>query len=150
MAKKFQVEKLSRAVEDIILPKFDKYIEDRKSDISLQAEIDEIVDKIDDYEMIVNDLVEELGKDYKDSIGFGRYWFKYDSELDTYIYDGNKLCTARGEVFNREGLYINYDTHSKIRTRIEAIITMFEETAFNEILKIVESQIDFNEFITKQ
>jgi hypothetical protein len=149
MTKNFEVENLTNALTDIILPKFNKYVEDRKNDISLHEQIDAIVDQIDDYELLVNDLVENLETDFKDNISIAGYWFKYSPELDTYIYDGEKLSNARYKVWNKEGLN-NWDMSRNIIRRITAIVTTLEPTSFDEVVKIVESKIDFNEFIVKQ
>jgi hypothetical protein len=149
MTAKFQVENLTRALTDIIIPKFDKYHEDRQNDISLQKQIDAIVDQIDDYELLVNDLVENLEPGFKDNIAIGGHWFKYDPELNTYIYDGNKLNNAKYKVWNKEGLNNTWNTHNEIITRITAIVTTLEETSWDEIVKIVESKINFSEFIVK-
>jgi hypothetical protein len=148
MTKNFEVENLTNALTDIIIPKFDKYVEERKNDISLQEQIDAIVDTIDNYEVLVNDLVKNLGTDFKDNIAISGYWFKYSPELETYIYDGEILANARYKVWNKEGLN-DWTSTQNIKRRITAIVTTLEPTSFDEVVKIVESKIDFNEFIVK-
>jgi len=153
MTEKFVIQTLSEAVNDIILPKFKKYIEDRRNDISLQDRINAIVDKIDDYESLVNDLVNDLGEDFKGNIRLDEYGFEYNQELDTYVYCEDKLETAKLKIWREDGLVSDTWCDHKdrlIKNRIAAIITTLEETSFDEIVKIVESQIDFNEFIVKQ
>ena len=149
MLKKFTVNTISKAISNIIVPKFEKYVEDRKNDISLQEKIDEIVDKIDDYELLVNGLVETLEPNFKDSITIGNYYFYYNTDANAYVFSGNKLDTAKGEVWSKNNLYSNWTHTNNIRTRITAIVATLAETSFDEMLKIVESQIDFNEFIVK-
>ena len=151
MNKNFQVNNLSEAVNNVILPKLEKYLEDRKSDISLREKIDAIVDKINDYEALVNDFVSnDLEDGFQDTVGLGRYWFRYDPDLDTYIYTNSKVQTAENEVYGADGLWNSWSIKELIQIRIKAIITTLDTTSFDQVLKIVESQIDFNEFITKE
>lgn len=149
MLEKFTVNTISSAISDIIVPKFEKYVEDRRNDISLQEKIDEIVDKIDDYELLVNSLVETLEPNFEKDITIGSYYFHYSTDANAYVFGGNKLETAKGEVWSKNNLYTNWTHTSKIKNRIAAIVATLAETSFDEMLKVVESQIDFNEFIVE-
>ena len=150
MNSKYAIETLTEAVNNIILPKFEKYVEDRKNDISLQPEVEAEVEKIEDYETLVIDLVSNLGKDFKNSINIGEYWFRYDPDLNTHVYANTKLESAKNTVYQKHGLVNYWQPRNGISTRVAAIITTLEETSFDEVVKIVESQIDFNEFLVKE
>lgn len=145
-----KIDNISQAISDIIIPKLEKYIEDRKNDVSLLDKIEAIVDKIDDYETLVNELVtNELEDNFKERIEIGGYGFTYEETLNAHIFNGNKLYRAKNDVWEQEGLDYYWRYSERINNRITAIVSTLEETSFDQIVKIVESQIDFNEFIVR-
>jgi hypothetical protein len=146
------VETLTEAVMDIITPKFSKYFEDRKSDITLQPEIDAIVNEIEEYEdLIDNVLVEGMpgisDEIFNHTINMGGYYFDYDKKTGAFTYSGDKEAHAKSIVWNKHSLYNGWSATDKIRTRVAAIITTMEETDFDSIVKKIEKDIDFNEFL---
>jgi hypothetical protein len=142
------VETLTEAVMDIITPKFSKYFEDRKSDITLQPEIDAIVNEIEEYEdLIDNVLVEGMPGISEHSISIGGHYFEYNKETGAFKYSGNIVESAKSQVWSKHNLWVGWLLEDRIKTRIAAIITTMEETDFDSIVKKIEKDIDFNEFL---
>lgn len=150
MYKNFAVNKLSTSIKDVILPKFNIYYQDRQNDISIKELIEDEITHIEDLEDLVIDITENHDfSNYKgyNTITIDGYSFRYNKELEDFEFSDDKEAAAKYRILSNEGLLANWSISELIRNRIDAILVTLEETSFNEILKIVENSIDFNEFI---
>lgn len=143
---------LTEAVMDILTPKFDKYIEDRRNDITLQPEIDKIIDEIENYEDLINNILAADVADLSDSmrdntIALGGYSFDYNKETELFKYLGDIPEIAKCIVCDAHYLNYRWSVTSTMKTRVSAIITTMVETDFDSIVTKIEKDIDFNEFL---
>jgi hypothetical protein len=124
---------------------------DEQNDPKLQDEINEVISTIEDYEDLL-DNINNLDSIVPDSlidytISLGGFNFKYDAESGIFKYHLNKLETAKTKVFTNHGLIKHWRSNTKLKNRIAGILTTLEESSFEELVKIVRSKIDFNEFL---
>lgn len=151
MYRNYQIKKLADAVNDIILPKFEQYLKDRRNDLLLQKRIDAVITKIEKLEDTLNNNFSDF--DFSESnwmsINLGKYYFHYNKATDEIKFGDSIENFAEREVWAEEGLYNTWESTEAIRTRVLAILSTIEETSFDKVVEIVEHQIDFNEFINR-
>ncbi len=143
---------VSESINNVILPKFHKYFEDRQNDISLNEEIEKEIAKIEKIVDFVNDIpVDELPEDVLENgvnFSIADLSFRYDSETESmklHWYTPEEL--AKNIVLNRHNLGNSWRKEELLRERILAIVSMLDDGNFDDILKVVETNLDFNEFI---
>jgi phage pi2 protein 07 len=151
MYTKFAVEHIAESINAIIIPKFNKYTEDRRNDVSLQPLIDAEIKKIEEANDLVENLMSsvEIDKDTYNSISLNGYTFYYNNQTESWDFSSNDIAaTVKSNLLYKEGLQNDWRVRDLIKDRIIAIIaTVDESNDHDAILKIVEDQIDFNEFI---
>jgi len=146
---RYQTEKTVEAIKNIILPKFDNYLKEKRESTSIKKEIEKEIEKL---EAVEDDLSNSsLNKYYDDkipmTITINETEFYYDKKSDMFRTDEDIKLIAQNIVYRRHNL-INYWRYSEnISTRITAIVALLEETSFEDALTLVESQIDFEEFM---
>lgn len=143
---------VSESINNVILPKFRKYIEDRQNDISLNEEIEKEIAKIEKIIDFVNDIsVDELPEDTLENgirFNIGDLSFGYDSETESMKLQWyTPEVLAKNTVLNRHNLSHCWSKEEALRERILAIVSMLDDGNFDDILKVVETNLDYNEFI---
>lgn len=143
---------VSESINNVILPKFHKYFTDRQNDISLNEEIEKEIAKIEKIVDFVNDIpVDELPEDVLENgvnFSIADLSFRYNSETESMKlqwYTPEEL--AKNIVLNRHNLGNSWRKEELLRERILAIVSMLDDGNFDDILKVVETNLDFNEFI---
>jgi|GEM_PF-6677795 len=143
---------VSESINNVILPKFCSYFEDRKNDISLNEEIEKEIAKIEKIVDFVNDIpIDELPEDVLENevnFSIGKLSFEYDSQTESMKlmwYTPEEL--AESIVLNRHNLGNKWEKEELLKKRILAIVSMLDEGNFDDILKIVETNLDYNEFM---
>jgi hypothetical protein len=150
MYRKFAVENLVKDLSNIILPKFDKWVEDKKNSKEIKAKIQ---DKIEEIEL-VQEMVDNMSEQFNSpetwaSINIGQYSFEYNKEKDSFEIREGIEEIAKRIVYRDANLYwISWETTGKLVDRIRAIVTTLSPTSNTEVTKIVESQINFEEFLS--
>ena len=150
MYKEFQIDNLSPAIFDIILPKFEQYIINKRNDKSTKEKIDNEVNNIENIEDLIYEMTNN--KDFSNfksynSMTIDGYYFNYDKSINEFKIGGNILEMATNRVFYKEGLTDNWNARDMIRSRIRSILVTLQETSFDETLAIISKQINFDEFI---
>src|SRR5665647_3554893 len=124
MYKNNEVNRLSEAIKDVILPKFTVYIEDRKNDLSVQGLIEKEVEHIEMLEDLVFDMTDNIDfSEFKsNNITLDNYNFKYNKELEEFEFNGDKELAAKGKILYQEGLTTSWTVSNMISRRINAIL----------------------------
>lgn len=149
--KKFAVTELEEAIADIIMPKAESYYTDRKNDVVLNELIEKEIAVIEALEDLVSNITSNVDfSNYTEKTNgmyINGYYFMYDKSKDDFVFSGDIESYARNLVLNREGLQSEWKYRSLIRKRIKAILVTLDTQSFEDILKNVEAQLDYNEFI---
>lgn len=146
---KYQAKITTEAIKNIILPKFDNFIEELRNSKEVQKEIAEEIKKIEALEDIISnaELDVHLNEDSLLGIWMNDYNFAYNKDSGLVkIYGGTKY-NAEQKVYRKYNLYPDWMKKELLNTRIEAIVSLLDPMAFKDILTVVESQIDFKEFL---
>jgi hypothetical protein len=144
------VNTLTLAVSEILIPKFHEYLKVKQNDPSLLLEVKQEIQKMEALEDLIEDKIMSLSlpeEFYKHSISIGGFYFEYNPIVDSFQFSGDKEGYARNTVFNKHHLFIMRNTESLVKHRIAAIIATLEETSFDEVVKIVEGQLNWDEFL---
>jgi hypothetical protein len=150
MYEKFAVNNLVDAISDILVPKLTQFIEDKKNSEEIQAKIKERIKSLEKLEEMVDNMTSSY--DFSElrysSITVDGYNFNYNKDLDVFEMGESIENVAKQTIYRDENLYyVSWSSISNMKTRIKGIVTTLTPASFDEILKIVESQIDFNEMI---
>jgi len=146
---KYQAKITTEAIKNIILPKFDNFMKELRDSKEVHKEVAEEIKKIEALEDVLSnaELDVHLNEDSYLEIWMNGYSFSYhkDSGL-VKVSDGAKNNAER-RVYEKHNLYSDWVKRGLLNTRIEAIVSLLDPMAFEDILTVVESQIDFKEFI---
>jgi hypothetical protein len=141
---------LTETISDILVPKLTKFVEDKKNSKEIQDKIKEKVHLLEKLEEMVDDMTSsyDFSEVKYSAITVDGHTFNYDKEKDTFEMPEGIENVAKQTVYRDENLYwVSWETVSKMKARIRGIITTLTPVNFDEVVKIVESQIDFNEMI---
>ena len=148
MYKRFQSRDLAQAINSIIIPEFEDYLNDKRNALEKEVNVEiNHIEELEDliYEMTVNKDFSKLEND--NYIQLDGYIFNYNKETEEFEYIDNKLNSAQSRIYSKKNLYNNWRTTTLLKERILAILVTLQETSWEETLNIVKSKIDFDEFI---
>lgn len=150
---KFQTETTVNALKDIILSKFDKFLEEKRNTPTITKEIKKEIEKIETIEDMLSNLPIEQYIDNNNSVSIylGGYSFYYNRQKEIFEVEGESAkSTATWRIYNHHNLNgINWREQDRLINRITGIVSLLDEAAFEDIRVIVESQLDFEEFMPK-
>lgn len=146
---KYQAKITTEAIKNIILPKFDNFMEDLRNSKEVQKEIAEEIKKIEALEDILSNAELDVHLNENSSLGIwmNDYNFAYNKDSGLVKIDGGTKYNAERKVYGKHNLYTDWMKRELLNTRIEAIVSLLDPMAFEDILTVVESQIDFKEFL---
>lgn len=153
--KAYQANKVSEAVLEVIHKEFHNYIEDRKNSDFIKNEVtkvrldlEAIIDQLNNDLLFenVNSITIKLHNRYieffysKDTNEWGLHRYKVSN-------DAYELELAKNIIYEKYHLTESWLINKTINSRVNAILVLLDESAFDDVLTIVESQIDFDELI---
>lgn len=147
------VETLTEAVLDIIIPKINTFIADKKLDTTLEKEIEDVVSEIEQYEDLIDNMLLQIpklsDKISDETISIGGWYFAFNKETEMFSFPDDILQAAKSKVYNKHKLYLGWESTKKIKKRIAAIITTMDDTTFENIVTKIEKDINFNDFLSQ-
>jgi len=150
MYKSFQVTNLQDAIEDIVLPSFDQFLKDLRKSDAIKLLIEKEITKIELMEDKVINMTSslDLSSNKDNYITLDGYGFRYNKKEESFEYSSSdKEESAKSRIYYNEGLSDSWKLNSLIKNRIKAILTTIQPAGFDKAKDIVQSNLDYNEFI---
>jgi len=146
---KYQAKITTEAIKNIILPKFDNFMKELRDSKEVQKEVAEEIKKIEALEDVLSnaELDVHLNEDSYLEIWMNGYSFSYHKDSGLVKVSGGAKNNAERRIYEKHNFYSDWIKGGLLNTRIEAIVSLLDPMAFEDILTVVESQIDFKEFI---
>ena len=146
MNTKFAINNIAEAINEIILPKFASYLEDKKNDPSIQAKIANRVKELEAIEDVVSEIESHVPFKSGDSITIDGINFYYSTEREEMTIGSNLIDHATNYILYDEGINDTWTSRRALKIRILAIVSGLSPSTFEDSLKVVEDQINFEEF----
>lgn len=151
MYQRHQVNSISEHVSPIIRKQFEAYLEEKRNSDKTKELILIEISKIENIQDMLNNLLDYMPNDHKvGHIKVDRLNFNYDEETDSFVLGTTVENIASQRVYESLNIiYMDWNTSRAIDTAVRAIISSIEPIHINDIIRIVEKNIDFDNLLVE-